>query len=190
VAARLTRPRRPPLVGFPAVYALVALVVAGCGASGGGRPVVTFPPGSVGPDATVSPAVAQTEGSVAAALAGKGFQLVPATGPVRPAESASLVTAPRAVYQVATPTDAAGPFVSIYEFRDPGAASDAGREMAAWLGTGPGRVQTPIGTHHVIRGVGSTLILYSWTPGAGNDQDDAAIEAALSTLGSAFDVPS
>ena len=41
------------------IAAVVGVVTAGCGIGASDR-VVTFPPESIGPDATVTPAVAQT----------------------------------------------------------------------------------------------------------------------------------
>ena len=46
-----------------------------------------------------------------------------------------------------------------------GAAAAAAEEQA-YLASGPGRVQTPQGTVTVIRQLGTSVILYSWLPGA------------------------
>src|SRR6267142_4900730 len=80
----------------------LAVVVAGCGI-GASHEVVTFPPQSVGPAATVSPAVLQTRALIAAALAPLQIQLGDAKDPYRPGESARVASAPRAVYQAVLP---------------------------------------------------------------------------------------
>ena len=65
----------------------------------------------------------------------------------------------------------------------------SGAILAAFLGTGPGRVQVPQGTVHVIRQVGSDLVYYRWLPGAIVDPDTPRIQQALETLGVAVAVP-
>ena len=61
-------------------------------------------------------------------------------------------------------------------------------EQQAYLATGPGRIQSPQGTTHVIRQVGTTVVMYSWQPGDSKDPGAADIQAALETLGSGFPV--
>ena len=51
-------------------------------------------------------------------------------------------------------------------------------------------MQTPIGTRHILRQLGSTLILYSWNPDGATDERTPDIQAALETVGTAIDVPS
>jgi hypothetical protein len=104
------------------------------------------------------------------------------------AESPLLTTAPRAVYQAILPKDPARGYIVIYEFADPARAAAAAAEQQAYLGSGPGRVQTPQGTVTVIRQVGSTLVLYAWLPGAAADASAPGIQAALETLGIGFPV--
>ena len=50
--------------------------------------------------------------------------------------------------------------------------------------------QFPLGTQHVLRQVGSTLVLYSWLPAASSDPTAAKVADALDTLGIGFTVPS
>jgi len=113
-----------------------------------------------------------------------------ATQPYRPAESARLRGAPRAVYQVVLPDQPDAGYVVVYEFPDAAAAVDAGNEEAGYLGTGNGRVQFPFGTQHVLRQLGPTLILYSWLPAASSDPTAGKVADALNTLGIGFTVPS
>jgi hypothetical protein len=173
----------------PAIVAAVVLLslVAACGSGNGAT--VTYPVGSVGPDRTVSPAVAQTRGQVAQALGARNLILNDAQTPYRPPESAMLATAPRAVYQVTLPADPTGGYIVVYEFADTALAAQAAAEQQAYLATGPGRIQSPQGTVHVIRQVGTTVVYYAWQPGADNDPGAAEIQAALETLGVGYPVP-
>ena len=166
----------------------LAVVLAGCGVGAPGRGV-TFPPASVGPGATVTPAVAQTRTAIAAALAPFSLQLKDAERPYRPAESARLASAPRAVFQVVLPTDLDGGQIVVYEFRDAGAAVDAGNELAGYLGTGAGRIQFVPDAQHAIRQVGTTLIFYTWAPSTSPDPGSKTIAEALATLGTGFVPP-
>jgi hypothetical protein len=93
------------------------------------------------------------------------------------------------VYQVVLPDQPDAGYIVVYEFRDAGAAVDAGNEEAGYLGTGNGRVQFPLGTQHVIRALGPTLILYSWLPAASSDPTPRKVADALSTIGVGFAVP-
>lgn len=167
--------------------AAIAVIAAAC-SSGGGSPV-TYPPVSAKPDLDVSPAVTQTRGVVAAALGEFGLTLRDVETPYRPAESPILAAAPRAVYQVLLQESPDKGFIVIYEFRDIAQAAQAATEHAAYLASGPGRIQWPLGAHHVIRGVGTTVIVYSWLPGAADDPGTPDIESALQTVGAPFQVP-
>jgi hypothetical protein len=181
---------RRGLVPAAVVAAAVALaaVVAGCGIGANGSPA-SFPVTSVGPAATVTGATAQTRGAIAAALSSVAVQFGDATRPYRPPESARLRDAPRAVFQVVLPDQPDAGFVVVYEFPDATAAVDAGNEEAGYLGTGPARVQFPRDEQHVLRQLGPTLILYSWTPSGSTDPAAGQVAAALGTLGIGFTVP-
>lgn len=174
-------------VGGVALLAVVVLVaLAGCSPSDGAA--VTYPVGSVGPDKTVSPAVALTRGELARVLGEKNLILADTISPYRPPESASLASAPRAVYQVTLPADPTGGYIVVYEFPDTALAAAAAAEMQAYLATGPGAVQSPQGTVHVIRQVGTTVVYYGWIPGEAQDPGAGEIQAALEALGSGFPV--
>jgi hypothetical protein len=162
--------------------------LAGCAASEDST--VTFPPASIGPDRTVSPAVSLTRSSLEIALRDRGLSLTNAQVPFRPAESPRLTDAPRAVYQVVLPKDPAGGYLVVYEFPDPDLANQAAQEQAQYLATGPGRVQSSLEAVDVIRVVGSTVILYEWIPGEAKDPTAAGIQPALETLGLGIPVPS
>jgi hypothetical protein len=181
------RPSRPGRVlGLLIAGALFGL--AGCGVGANSTPA-SLPVASVGPSATVGPAVAQTRGAIVSALSNVAVQFGDATRPYRPAESARLRNAPRAVYQVVLPDRPDAGFIVVYEFADAAAAVDAGNEEAGYLGTGPGRVQFPLDEQHVLRQLGPTLIVYSWSPSASSGSTAADVGAALNTIGIGFSVP-
>jgi hypothetical protein len=183
---RRSSPRRSASIAL--VGAICALLTA-CGVGANGNPA-SLAAASVGPAATVTAAVTQTRGAIAAALGSVAVQFGDATRPYRPAESSRLRDAPRAVFQVVLPDQPDAGFIVVYEFRDPATAVDAANEEAGYLGTGPGRVQFPFGTRHVLREVGPTVVLYSWFPTASSDPTAGNVAAALSTIGVGFAVPS
>jgi hypothetical protein len=167
-----------------------ATTLAGCGlGAAGSAPSVAI--ASVAPP-TVSGAVAQTRGAIAAALAAAGVAapLADATRPYRPAESARLRSAPRAVYQVLLPDQPDAGYIVVYEFPDTASAVAAGNEEAGYLGTGPAKVQFPREAQHVLQAIGTTLLIYSWVPAASPDPTAGNVADALRRLGTGFSVPS
>ena len=98
--------------------------------------------------------------------------------------------APRAVYQVVLPQDPEGGYIVVYEFRDSGAAVDAGNEYAGFVGSGgPGKVAFAVDALQTIRELGTTLIVYSYSPSTSPDPGSAQIADALKTLGIGFAPP-
>jgi hypothetical protein len=181
----MRRRRRAPAA---LLVALLATAVAGCGI---GAPQVSFVT-DVGPtpSASESPAIAQTRLLVQNALGAASYILTVPTVPFRPPESPMLATAPRAVYQVALPTDPTHGYIVIYEFPDTQTAYTAGQEMAGYLASGPGRVQFPPDTKHVLQLVGTTLIFNSWSPANSPGPDGARIQQILGTVGQSIPIPS
>lgn len=177
------------VIGLVGVTGLVAaLLLAGCGVAANDAPA-SVPIASAGPAAGVGGAVAQARGAIGTALAGVAVQLTDSTRPYRPPEASRLREAPRAVFQLVLPDEPDGGFLVVYQFADAAAAVDAGNEEAGYLGTGPARVQFPRDAQHVLRELGPTLIIFSWSP-----QDPAAgvegqVAAALGSLGVGFTVP-
>jgi hypothetical protein len=164
-----------------------ALVLAGgCGSTGGS--VTTYPPSTTGPARTVTPAVGQTRAALVTALAGEQLTLRDVATPYRPAEGPLLANAARAVYQVILPADPDKGYIVVYEFLDPGRATEAAAEQQRYLETGPGKVQTPQGTVHIVRVVGSTVVVYEWLPENANDPSAPGIQRALETLGVGYPV--
>ena len=163
----------------------VVLVAAACGTT----PNQSFPAVSVAPAKVVSPAVLLTRVELVRVLAQHQLTLTDTQASFRPAEAPLLAAAPRVVYQVVLPKDPQKGFIVVYDFFDPSRAASAAAEEAAYLATGPARVQTPLGTVAIIRQVGSTVVAYPWLPEGAQDDSAPGIQAALETLGIGFSVP-
>ena len=168
----------------------IALLVAGCGIAANPTGTASLTPPSVGPSIGTTAAVTQTRAALAAALTTKNLQLGDPKVPFRPPESPRFAEAPRAVYQVVLPADPAHGFISVYEFPDAAATASAGVEEAAFVGSGPGRVQFPANTRFVIRQLGTTIVFYAWSPDNSPDPQTPDIQSALETVGTAIAVPS
>jgi hypothetical protein len=167
---------------------VLALVATGCGIGAADRPPVTFPPQTFGPGATVGPEVAVIRAEIARLLGERGIVLRDTSAAFRPAESAELAAAPRAVVQALLPADPNTGFISLYSFRDPDEAARAAQSQNAFLSAGPGRVLAPQGTAHVIRQAGATVVYYSWLPAAARDPSTPDVAAVLTTIGIGHDI--
>jgi hypothetical protein len=182
--ARQRRARAAASVLATGLIAGLTLTSCGIGASTAGplaTPTLAIPSYSV--------AIAETRTAIAAALAGVNLQLQDATQPFSPPESPSVVSAARGIFQVILPADPAHGYIVVYEFRDGPTAEAAGEELASYIGSGPGRIQFPPDAQHLIRLVGTTLIVYSWSPANSTDARSDAIPTALMTIGTAIAVP-
>jgi hypothetical protein len=177
-----------PRAGIALLATVAAWLLAGCGIGANGSPA-SFPVESIGPPTTVTGATLQTRGAIAAALSSVAVQFGDATRPYRPPESGRLRDAPRAVYQVVLPNQPDAGFVVVYEFSDAAAAVDAGNEEAGFLGTGNARVNFPRDEQHVLRELGPTLVLFSWSPSDADAATQAAVGTSLGSLGIGFTVP-
>ena len=168
----------------------VAALVTAC--SGEAGVVPTAPPvaPTAGPARTVGPVVAQTRVELVQALGTRNLVLRDTQAPFRPPEDARFTTTPRALYQVILPQAPGEGFIVVYEFADPVAAAEAAAAQAAYLATGPAKVQSALGTRHIIRLVGPTVVMYSWVPEGSEDPLQPDIQTALETLGTGVPVPS
>jgi hypothetical protein len=179
---------RATLVGFVGLAVAATLLLSGCGiaAQNGGVPPVEP---TASPLPTVSGDVEMTRLQVAGALAAAQFQLVVPKLPFRPPESPRLTAAPRSVFQVVLPDDPTHGYIVIYDFIDTNMAALAGNEMAAYLGSGPGRIQFPPDSQHVLRQLGTTIIFYSWSAANSPGPEGGQIASALQTVGTGFAIP-
>ncbi len=179
---RISNPFRPPRALAPAVAA--AFLVAGCmGALPVATPSAQVPTGS--PDAAVLATRAQLE----TALKADDFGLIDYRQPYVPPETPALAAAPRSTFQVVLPADPGHGVVVVYDLRDPAAATAAGAAYAAYLGSGPIRVSFPPDTRFVLRQLGSTLVLFTWSQANSPDRTGSQAADAIETLGTGFLVP-
>lgn len=187
MAARLTRAFAALVVAFAAA----SLLLTACAPAGDVAPPATAPvPASAPPTRSVGPAVAQTRAELVRALATRNLVLQDSQAQFRPPEDARFTTTPRALYQVVLPQAPGEGFIVVYEFRDPTTAAEAATAQAAYLATGPAKVQSPFGSRHILRLVGSTVVVYSLVPEGAEDPLQPDIQVALETLGTGVPVPS
>lgn len=175
--------------GAAVLGAVLAAALAGC-APTASVPNANPTPGPSQPTA-LSAAVAGTADRVAAALGSVGLTataLPPQPVTFRPGESPLLAAAPRLVLQALLPGDASHGFIVVYDLADDAAARAAGAEMAAYLASGPGRIQFPNDARHVLRQIGPTLVFFTWSPAASPDPKVAALAGALETLGAGIPI--
>lgn len=163
---------------------VVALLVTAC------RPAATVPPEpDPTPRPTTSPAVAATRVQLEGALRARGLALQATELDVRPAEPTSLAAAPRTAFRAVLPDDPTGGLVIVYELPDGAAAATAAADLAAYVTSGPGRVQYPPDVRHVLRQVGSTVAFFPWSPGSSPDERTADVAAAVATVGTEVPIP-
>jgi hypothetical protein len=173
-------PRGVRLIASLGLAGALTLSLTGCG-SGTSRPPAPSP--ATSPTPFLSAAVTTVAGQVESVLRAAGIVAGVASVPYRPAESPALSTAPRLVLEATLPGDDGQGFIVIYDFPDASRAYAAGGEMAAYLASGPGRIQFPNDARHVIRQVGSTVVFYTWTPADPPGTGASDLAAALGTLG-------
>jgi hypothetical protein len=145
---------------------------------------------SVGAPQNVGPAVAQTRAELVRVLGSRNLVLQDSSAAFRPPEDPRFTSTPRALYQVILPEAPTEGFIVVYEFGDPTAAAEAATAQAAYLATGPAKVQSAFGARHVMRLVGSTVVMYTWVPEGVEDPRQPEIQTALETLGTGVPVPS
>ncbi|HSL97944.1 MAG TPA: hypothetical protein VK831_05175 [Candidatus Deferrimicrobiaceae bacterium] len=165
---------------------LVVAALAGC-APGIAGP--TYPPEGVTPP-PVGDATRVALNQVVRALADVGLQAGTATTPYRPPEAARLAAAPRMIVQVTLPEDPQRGLLVLYELGTPEAATAAAEEQAAYVATGPGRIQFPPAARFVLRVSGATVVFFTWLPGSAGDPRTGDIARALETIGTGVPVGS
>lgn len=171
---------------------LLAPIVLGLAACvpNGAAVITPAPVATAGPTRTAGPVVAQTRAELVRVLGGRNLILQDSAAPFRPPEDARFTVTPRALYQVILPQAPQEGFIVVYEFPDPTTATEAATAEAAYLATGPAKVQSAFGARHIIRLVGQTVVMYSWVPNGVEDPLQPDIQAALETLGTGVPVPS
>jgi hypothetical protein len=170
---------RAPLV-LVVLAAVLSLSLAGCGI-GAKAPAVPSP--STSPTPFLSGAATVTAGQVETALRAVGITAGASPVPFRPAESPALTAAPRLVLKATLPGADSQGFIVIYDFPDASHAYSGGAEMAAYLASGPGRIQFSPDAQHVIRQVGSTVVFYTWSTSEPPTSGAADVAVALQSLG-------
>jgi hypothetical protein len=167
---------------------VVALAVAGCWGAGLAPP--SAPP-LPSPAASLSAATEQARIQLEGTLRSGGIALTDASDAYRPAEAPALAAAPRAVFQAVLDGAPDQGRIVVYELNDPQAAYVAAREMAAYLGTGPGRIQFPPDARFALRLLGSTVIFSTWSPaGAKDPVAGDRLLLLLQALGADVPIPS
>lgn len=173
-------------VGRLALLAVIAVTLTACGIAASRA---SSAPNASPVGASLPPAVADTRRLVVDALGRDGLILQDATQPFRPPESASMTAAARGVFQVVLPDDPIHGYFVIYAFRDAATAGAAAAEQAAYIGSGPGRIQFPPDAQSLIRQVDTTVLFYSWSPANSTDARAPAIATDLATVGLAVPIP-
>jgi hypothetical protein len=163
--------------------AAALLVLASAVAACGSGPRTGATPRSGGDAASATKAL------ILGALGGVGLQAADATRPYRPPEAPTLTGAPRSVIQVQLPDDPDHGYIVIYSLGSAAAAETAAFDQAAYVGPGTGGIQFPTGSRFVIRVVDTTMIFFTWAPGASPDSRTHLIEDALDGVGMAVPIP-
>lgn len=161
-----------------ALLAVAALAATACT----GTTRTTFPPLGSTPK-PVGVATAATAALVIRALSAVGLHGVDANRQYRPPEGALMAAAPRSVIQATLPDDPAHGFIVIYALDSEAGAQAAAEDQAAYIASGPGRVQFATDAHFILRVLGSTVVFFWWSPGAALDSRTGDIETALLTVG-------
>jgi hypothetical protein len=194
MAARVTndaaaRPRRRGACVSGAILA-VACSLAACGGATGSGAIAPPAVATIGPLGTVGPEVVQTRAELVRVLGTRNLVLQDSQAAFRPPEDSRFTATPRALYQVVLPDAPTEGFIVVYQFPDPVEASEAASAQARYLATGPAKVQSAFGARHILRLVGSTVVMYSWVPNGVADPRQPDIQVALETLGTGVLVPS
>ncbi|MEA2621678.1 MAG: hypothetical protein QOH61_588 [Chloroflexota bacterium] len=166
-------------LGLAAVGAVLAL--GACFAPGPADQPGPGGPTLPTPQASLSLQIQGTVALIREALRDAGLQLNPPIQPYRPSEPASLTTVPRAVLQESIPDLDQG-FVVVYELTDAATATDRGKELAAYLGSGFGQTNFPLDAQFAIGQVGGTLVFTWWS--AERASNRAVAEAGFNAVSS------
>jgi len=173
--------RRTIVAGLIAVGGLLA------GFAGAVPAGSTVPPPTAQPTAPAS--VAATLAQLDGALRARGLVLHSTRTEVRPAEPPSFADVARWPAQALLPDDPAGGYFVIYAFADADQAATGGGDLAAYVASGPGRIQFPPDVRFVLQQVGATLVFYPWSPASSPDPKTSDLAAALASVGTEVPIP-
>jgi hypothetical protein len=173
--------RRLQVRSFGLLALVASLLLAACG---GATPAPVTPEPVPTPYPTPSVAVATTLVQVNAALRTQGLAALPSNATVRVGEPPSFSGVARWPFVVTLPRSAAGATFVIYEFADADVAGAAGADLAAYLATGPGRIQYTPDAGFALRLVGPTLVFYTWsTQNSPDATGSTSVATAIETVG-------
>lgn len=177
---------RGPGLALAAASIAMSGLLAACA---GGAPAVSTAAPLPTTQPSASAAVEATLAQLDAAVRASGLVVAPTLTAVRPAEPPSFAGVARWPFHAVLPDDPAGGYFVIYEFTAPALAADGGRDLAAYVASGPGRVQYTPDVRFVLRQVGATLVFYPWSPASSPDPRTPDLAAALATVGTAVPIP-
>jgi hypothetical protein len=184
VAAGVTRWRRSAALAL-----VLSAAIGGCGLGAAQSPLVTPPRIPTTSGEATSPAIAQARAAIVQALGTARLILDVPQVPFRPAESPALAGAPREVFQAVLPDDPTHGYIAVYEFPTAPAAAAAATEQAAYITSGPGRVQFPPDTQFVLRLLGTTVVFHAYSRENSSDPRAADVVTALQKVGDAVSIP-
>jgi hypothetical protein len=177
---------RSARIAAAAALVTLAVISAACSVSVSSGP--TFPAvGSTTPP--VGEATAAARAAVVAALAIEGLQVVDASVAYRPGEGPVFAAAPRSVVQVTLPNDPGHGYIVLYAFDSPASALAGAQDQAAYIASGPGRVQFGTDARFTLRVLGSTAVFFWWSPANALDERTPSIDLALGQVGTAVPIP-
>jgi hypothetical protein len=185
----MTNTRRAGRARGPALAAASIAVSGLLAACAGGTPAVSTAAPLPTTQPSASAAVEATLAQLDTALRASGLVVAPTLTAVRPAEPPSFAGVARWPFHAVLPGDPAGGYFVIYEFAAPALAADGGRDLAAYVASGPGRVQYTPDVRFVLRQVGPTLVFYPWSPASSPDPRTPDLAAALASVGTGVPIP-
>jgi hypothetical protein len=169
-----------------AVLVGTGALLAGCGGAATVLPT-SQAPATAQPTAPAT--VEATLGQLESAARATGLVVESTLTEVRPAEPPSFAAVARWPFHALLPDDPAGGFFVIYAFPSAALAADGARDLAAYITSGPGRVQFPPDVRFVLRQVDATLVFYPWSPASSPDPKTADLAAAIATVGTEVPIP-
>ena len=171
----------------------LAAVLIGAGAllaaCGGASTVLPTSQALATAQPTAPATVEATLGQLESAARAAGLVVESPLTEVRPAEPPSFADVARWPAQALLPDDPGGGYFVVYAFADADLAAAGGRDLAAYVASGPGRIQFPPDVRFVLQQVGATLVFYPWSPASSPDPKTPDLAAALASVGTEVSMP-